>query len=55
MNYKTCPYCGAALDPGERCDCEHEGGTQDDTNNDKEQEVTHGANQRKYQHDNSAV
>ena len=19
--YKTCPYCGAALDPGERCDC----------------------------------
>lgn len=22
--YKTCPYCGAALDPGERCDCEKE-------------------------------
>lgn len=22
MNYyKTCPYCGANLDPGERCDC----------------------------------
>lgn len=20
--YKTCPVCGAALDPGERCDCE---------------------------------
>ena len=19
--YKICPYCGAALDPGERCDC----------------------------------
>ena len=19
--YRTCPYCGAALDPGERCDC----------------------------------
>ena len=19
--YKTCPYCGAALDPGETCDC----------------------------------
>ncbi len=19
--YKTCPYCGAHLDPGERCDC----------------------------------
>lgn len=20
--YKICPCCGAALDPGERCDCE---------------------------------
>lgn len=20
--YKTCPECGAALDPGEKCDCE---------------------------------
>lgn len=19
--YKTCPYCGANLDPGESCDC----------------------------------
>lgn len=19
--YRTCPLCGAALDPGERCDC----------------------------------
>lgn len=19
--YKECPYCGAHLDPGERCDC----------------------------------
>lgn len=19
--YNTCPYCGANLDPGERCDC----------------------------------
>lgn len=19
--YKTCPYCGANLDPGEPCDC----------------------------------
>ena len=19
--YKTCPYCGAHLDPGEKCDC----------------------------------
>lgn len=21
--YKTCPYCGTHLDPGERCDCAH--------------------------------
>lgn len=21
MLYKECPYCGAHLDPGERCDC----------------------------------
>lgn len=20
--YRTCPHCGAALDPQERCDCE---------------------------------
>lgn len=19
--YRICPYCGAALDPGEKCDC----------------------------------
>ena len=19
--YNTCPHCGAALDPGEKCDC----------------------------------
>lgn len=19
--YRVCPYCGACLDPGERCDC----------------------------------
>ena len=22
--YKTCPHCGAHLDPGERCDCKDE-------------------------------
>lgn len=21
MNYRICPSCGAALDPGEHCDC----------------------------------
>ena len=26
MYYRTCPNCGAALDPGERCDC-HEPST----------------------------
>lgn len=20
--YKTCPHCGATLDPGEKCDCQ---------------------------------
>ena len=22
--YRTCPYCGANLDPGETCDCQIE-------------------------------
>ena len=22
--YRSCPYCGANLDPGERCDCRDE-------------------------------
>ncbi len=22
--YKTCPWCGASLDPGERCTCQDE-------------------------------
>ena len=22
MRYKTCLYCGAHLDPGEKCDCD---------------------------------
>ena len=22
--YKTCPWCGASLDPGERCSCQDE-------------------------------
>ena len=24
MYYTTCPYCGAPLDPGEKCDCREE-------------------------------
>lgn len=24
MGYKTCPYCGANLDPDEQCDCQKE-------------------------------
>ena len=24
MIYKTCPYCGANLDPGEKCTCQEE-------------------------------
>ena len=24
MQYYECPYCGAHLDPGEKCDCEEE-------------------------------
>ena len=23
--YRTCPYCGASLDPGEKCDCQEKG------------------------------
>ncbi len=23
MVYKKCPYCGASLDPNERCDCQN--------------------------------
>ena len=22
--YRTCPYCGAAFDPGEKCNCQEE-------------------------------
>ncbi|MEH2957795.1 hypothetical protein [Candidatus Merdisoma sp. JLR.KK006] len=28
--YRTCPKCGAALDPGEHCDCEKEAEKQED-------------------------
>jgi hypothetical protein len=29
--YKTCPSCGANLDPDERCSCEDETDVQEDT------------------------
>lgn len=28
MSYRICPYCGAALDPGEVCDCKSEAESQ---------------------------
>lgn len=30
--YKLCPRCGAALDPGERCDCQDKETAPDATN-----------------------
>lgn len=37
--YYTCPYCGANLDPGEKCDCL---GEKENTNNDNYPEVQGG-------------
>lgn len=31
--YHTCPYCGAHLDPGERCDCQDKQEEPTDTEN----------------------
>lgn len=33
MLYRECPICGAALDPGEKCDCEKENGLPDANQN----------------------
>ena len=33
MIYRTCSYCGAALDPCERCDCQNEKETAQGTAN----------------------
>lgn len=32
LYYRTCPYCGANLDPGEGCDCQKEEAAPDATN-----------------------
>ena len=50
--YRECPYCGAHLDPGERCDCQDEeqtirpgpertGGGEDQTNQNKNGGIPH--------------
>lgn len=33
MTYKTCPYCGANLDPDEKCDCRNEEENETEENN----------------------
>ena len=40
MGYKTCPYCGAHLDPGEICDCQDDVATsqQEQSKGDKDSE-----------------
>lgn len=30
--YRICPYCGAALDPGERCDCKEDASERKENN-----------------------
>lgn len=37
--YKPCPLCGAALDPGERCDCQDKETAPDATNIESGQKV----------------
>lgn len=32
MGYKVCPYCGANLDAGEKCDCRDEVATSQQEN-----------------------
>lgn len=41
MGYKTCPYCGAHLDPGEACDCRREEIDRLETGDDKKEENNH--------------
>lgn len=37
--YKPCPLCGAALDPGERCDCQDKETAPSATNTESGQRV----------------
>ena len=37
MQYNICPYCGANLDPGERCDCQ---GDEEDEESRKSNEIS---------------
>lgn len=39
--YRTCPYCGANLDPGEHCDCQGEIHAADTNSIDNKEEITH--------------
>lgn len=48
--FYTCPYCGAALDPGEKCDCENEKEQKEDESNRREDE-SNGREQSEHQSD----
>ena len=37
--YRVCPMCGAALDPGEQCDCQDTAGRKEDDTNEQAQEI----------------
>lgn len=39
MIFRTCPVCGAALDPGERCDCQAAADRKEDDTNEQAQEI----------------
>lgn len=41
MQYQTCPYCGAHLDFGERCDCRDEKKPLQDDNPESGKEKMH--------------
>ena len=38
MLFKTCPHCGANLDPGERCECEAKEKEQKESDQEKTEE-----------------